>query len=47
MPDTAPPIGRLWLFVLAPMVGAVLAGVTYKVLLGEGRVTSLEAASRG
>jgi aquaporin Z len=39
-------IGQLWLFILAPVVGAVLAGVTYKVLLGEGRVTSLEAASR-
>ena len=39
-------ISQLWLFILAPIVGALIAGLTYKPLLGEGRVTSLEAASR-
>jgi len=39
-------ISQLWLFILAPIVGAVIAGLTYKPLLGEGRVTSLEDASR-
>lgn len=40
-------IGQLWLFIVAPIVGAAIAGVTYKLLLGEGRPASLEEASKG
>lgn len=29
-------IAQLWLFILAPIVGALLAGASYKALLGEG-----------
>lgn len=39
-------ISQLWLFILAPIVGAAIAGVTYKVLLGEGRAASFEEATR-
>ena len=28
------PIGQLWLFIVAPIVGAVIAGFTYPMLLG-------------
>lgn len=37
---------QLWLFILAPVVGAVIAGATYRLLLGEGPPESLEAAAR-
>jgi aquaporin Z len=40
-------VGQLWLFIVAPIVGAAIAGVTYKLLLGEGRPASLEEASKG
>jgi aquaporin Z len=40
-------ISQLWLFILAPVVGAAIAGLTYKLLLGEGRATSFEEATRG
>ncbi len=40
-------IGQLWLFILAPIVGALLAGFTYNRLLGEGPAVSLEEAARG
>lgn len=40
-------ISQLWLFIVAPIVGALIAGVTYKLLLGEGRVASLEEATKG
>ncbi|GAB3693196.1 aquaporin Z [Angustibacter aerolatus] len=39
-------IGQLWLFVLAPLVGAVVAGVAYGLLLGRhDDPTSLEEAT--
>jgi aquaporin Z len=40
-------ISQLWLFIVAPIAGALIAGLTYKLLLGEGRVTSLEEATKG
>jgi aquaporin Z len=40
-------IAQLWLFILAPVLGALIAGLTYKPLLGEGPTASLEDASRG
>lgn len=40
-------ISQLWLFIVAPIVGAVIAGISYRALLGEGPVDSLEAASEG
>lgn len=41
-------ISQLWMFILAPIVGAAIAGVTYKVLLGEdSRAVSFEEADRG
>ena len=40
-------ISQLWLFILAPVLGAVIAGLTYKPLLGEGPAASLEDANRG
>ncbi len=41
-------LAQLWLFLLAPPVGAAIAGVTYAFLLGrEGTPVALEAASRG
>jgi aquaporin Z len=40
-------ISQLWLFILAPVVGALIAGFTYKPLLGHGRAVSLEEADRG
>jgi glycerol uptake facilitator-like aquaporin len=30
-------LGQLWLFWVAPLVGAGLAGVVYRALVGEGR----------
>jgi len=40
-------ISQLWLFLLAPSVGALLAGYTYKLVLGEGPAESLERAAEG
>ena len=40
-------ISQLWLFILAPVVGALIAGATYKLLLGRGPAASLEDATRG
>jgi aquaporin Z len=40
-------ISQLWLFLLAPVVGALIAGYTYKLVLGEGPVASLERAAEG
>ena len=31
-----PAIAQLWLFIVAPLAGAALAGFTYKLLVGEG-----------
>ncbi len=31
-------IGQLWLFIVAPIVGAVIAGATYKLLLADPKV---------
>jgi aquaporin Z len=40
-------ISQLWLFILAPVVGALIAGFTFKPLLGEGPTAPLEEATRG
>jgi aquaporin Z len=40
-------ISQLWLFLLAPTVGALLAGYTYKLVLGEGPAASFERATEG
>ncbi len=40
-------ISQLWLFLLAPAIGALIAGFTYKPLLGEGSAAPLEEATRG
>jgi aquaporin Z len=40
-------IEQLWLFILAPVVGALIAGLTYRPLFGEGSAASLEEATRG
>jgi aquaporin Z len=41
-------IGQLWLFILAPIVGAVIAGASYALLVGEGAApASLEEATSG
>ncbi len=40
-------ISQLWLFLLAPTVGALLAGATYKLFLGEGEAASFEQATEG
>ena len=41
------PLQQVWLFIVAPIIGAVIAGFSYRALLGEGPVDSLEAASAG
>lgn len=42
------PIGQLWLFIVAPLVGAVIAGFTYPILLGgDERPAPLEEATAG
>jgi aquaporin Z len=42
------PIGQLWAFILAPLVGAVIAGATYAVLFGKDQeAISLEVATEG
>lgn len=40
-------ISQLWLFILAPIAGALIAGFTYQVLLGSGRRAPLEEAAKG
>ncbi len=40
-------ISQLWLFILAPIAGALIAGYTYKPLLGEGPTATFEEATRG
>lgn len=40
-------ISQLWLFIVAPIAGALIAGFTYQVLLGSGRRSSLEEAAKG
>ena len=40
-------ISQLWLFLLAPTVGALLAGATYKLFLGEGEAAPFEQATEG
>jgi aquaporin Z len=41
-------ISQLWLFILAPIIGALIAGLTYALLLGRGRPTApLETATKG
>ena len=41
-------IGQLWLFIVAPVVGALIAGLSYASLLGKERpVAPLEAATEG
>jgi len=32
-------LGQLWLFWLAPMLGAVIAGLSYKLFSEEGRLS--------
>jgi aquaporin Z len=38
-------ISQLWLFIVAPIAGGILAGLTYKLLVGEGPVSSLQEAT--
>jgi aquaporin Z len=38
-------LGQLWLFWLAPLLGAALAGATYALMLGTGEVAPLEEAT--
>jgi aquaporin Z len=37
-------IAQLWLFILAPIAGAVIAGVTYALLVGEGPIEGAPGA---
>jgi aquaporin Z len=39
-------MAQLWVFWLAPLVGAVIAGATYALLLGRGPVVPLEEATK-
>ena len=39
-------IGQLWLFLVAPIAGAAIAGVTYRLIVAEGTdVAPLEVAT--
>ncbi len=40
-------IAQLWLFILAPIAGALIAGFSYAVLMGEGPAAPLEEATAG
>jgi aquaporin Z len=40
-------ISQLWLFLLAPTLGALIAGFTYKLFLGEGAAAPFEQATEG
>jgi len=40
-------VAQLWLFILAPIAGALIAGVSYAVLMGEGPAAPLEEATAG
>jgi aquaporin Z len=40
-------VSQLWLFILAPVVGALLAGFAYAVMLAEASPAPLEEASEG
>jgi len=40
-------IAQLWLFILAPVIGGVIAGFSYAVLFGEGAPVPLEEATAG
>jgi hypothetical protein len=43
-------LGSLWIYLTAPLVGAVVAAALYQVLLGRGRVqgvTALQAHDAG
>ena len=41
-------IVQLWIFILAPLIGGLIAGVTYAGLFGDGEpATPLEAATQG
>ncbi len=40
-------ISQLWLFLLAPPAGALIAGFTYKLFLGEGQAAPFEQATEG
>jgi aquaporin Z len=40
-------IAQLWLFILAPIAGALLAGFSYAALLGQGPAAPLEEATEG
>ena len=40
-------LAQLWVFLVAPVVGALIAGATYRFLLEEGEPASLEDATAG
>lgn len=40
-------IGQLWLFILAPIAGALIAGIGYHALFAEGAAAPLEEATAG
>ena len=40
-------ISQLWLFLLAPTLGALIAGSTYRLFLGEGEAAPFEEATEG
>jgi aquaporin Z len=39
-------IGQLWLFIVAPIIGALIAGATYSALLGKNPVASLQESTK-
>ena len=40
-------IAQLWLFILAPIAGGLIAGFSYAMLFGEGKPVPLEEATAG